>query len=139
MITNVLLTGSNGQLGQSISALIEAKKSNSINLIQTTRETLDITDNTQVELYFKSNTFNYCINCAAYTLVDKAEEEKDQAFLINATGAKNLAEACKKHNVVLIHVSTDFVFDGTKLRPYTELDTPNPINVYGASKLRGET
>lgn len=139
MITNVLITGSNGQLGKSISALIEAKKSKTVSFTQTTKETLDITDKTEVELYFQSNTFNYCINCAAYTLVDKAEEEKDQAFLINATGAKNLAEACKKHNVVLIHISTDFVFDGNKLRPYTELDIPNPINVYGASKLQGET
>jgi dTDP-4-dehydrorhamnose reductase len=139
MKTNVLITGSNGQLGKSISALVEEKKSNTAVFTETTKESLDITNRNQIELFFQSHSFNYCINCAAYTFVDKAEVEKTQAFLINATGVKNLAEACKKYNIILIHISTDFVFDGTKGSPYTEKDTPNPINVYGASKLQGET
>lgn len=138
MKTHVLVTGSNGQLGKAISAFSDTKNSESINFTFTTRTSLDISNQEQVETYFQSNNFQYCINCAAYTAVDKAEEEKEQAFLINAIGAKNLAEACKKHNIILIHISTDFVFDGCKREPYLETDIPNPINVYGASKLQGE-
>jgi|SRR5690554_2657556 len=138
MKTNVLITGSNGQLGKSLSALIEANINESINFTLTTRGSLDITNKVQVDAYFQSHTFQYCINCAAYTAVDKAEEAQEQAYLINATGVKNLAEACEKSGVILIHISTDFVFDGEKTEPYKETDRPNPINVYGVSKLQGE-
>lgn len=138
MKTDVLVTGSNGQLGKSISALKDTNNYDSLNFTFTTRASLDVSNLDQVEAYFQSNNFNYCINCAAYTAVDKAEEEKEQAFLINAIGAKNLAEVCKKYKIILIHISTDFVFDGTKREPYLEKDIPNPINVYGASKLQGE-
>ena len=93
----------------------------------------------QIQTFFKSNPqINYCINCAAYTAVDKAETESEKAFEINAIGAKNLAHVCNDHGAVLIHVSTDFVFDGEKNEPYTETDAANPISVYGASKLQGE-
>ncbi|OBX21654.1 MULTISPECIES: dTDP-4-dehydrorhamnose reductase [Bizionia] len=138
MKTDVLVTGSNGQLGKSLFALNKANNYEALNFTFATKATLDISNQEQVDTYFQSNSFNYCINCAAYTAVDKAEVEKEEAFLINATGAENLAEACKKYGVVLIHISTDFVFDGSKREPYLETDTPNPINVYGASKLEGE-
>src|SRR5690606_2749985 len=82
--------------------------------------------------------YDYCINCAAYTAVDKAETEEEKAYLVNAEAVKYLAEACKQNDTVLIHVSTDFVFDGQKGSPYTEDDPTNPIGVYGASKLKGE-
>ncbi|WP_339631653.1 dTDP-4-dehydrorhamnose reductase [Bizionia echini] len=138
MKTHVLVTGSNGQLGKSLSTLINNHPYNSLQFTFTTKATLDISNQEQVDTYFQSNNFNYCINCAAYTAVDKAEEEKEQAFLVNATGAKNLAEVSKRYGVTLIHISTDFVFNGSKREPYLETDTPNPINVYGNSKLQGE-
>ncbi len=139
MKTQVLVTGSNGQLGKSILALSKEKKNDNVNFTFSTKTSLNISNQEQVEAYFQSDNFTYCINCAAYTAVDKAEEEKEQAFLINSVGVKNLAEACKKHGVILIHISTDFVFDGSKREPYLETDVPNPLNVYGASKLEGET
>ncbi|UPS92564.1 dTDP-4-dehydrorhamnose reductase [Bizionia sp. M204] len=138
MKTEVLITGSNGQLGKTVFALHQGNNYKALNFTFTTKATLDISNQEQVDRYFKSNNFNYCINCAAYTAVDRAEEEKEEAFLINAIGARNLAEACKKYGVILIHISTDFVFDGSKKEPYSETDIPNPINVYGASKLQGE-
>ncbi|WP_417195758.1 dTDP-4-dehydrorhamnose reductase [Bizionia sp.] len=138
MKTEVLITGSNGQLGKTVFALHQGNNYKALNFTFTTKATLDISNQEQVDRYFKSNNFNYCINCAAYTAVDRAEDEKEEAFLINAIGARNLAEACKKYGVILIHISTDFVFDGSKNEPYSETDIPNPINVYGASKLQGE-
>jgi len=93
----------------------------------------------QVNAFFKSNQkIDYCINCAAYTAVDKAEIEVDKVFEINATGPKNLAVACREFDTILIQVSTDFVFDGEKDEPYSETDVAKPISVYGASKLQGE-
>lgn len=137
MNKRVLVTGSNGQLGKSLQK-IASEKSNKIDFTFTTRDSLDISNLKEFESFFKDNTFDYCINCAAYTAVDKAEEEKEQAFLINAEAVKTLAETCKEYKVMLIHISTDFVFDGLKNEPYIETDSPNPINVYGASKLQGE-
>jgi len=99
---------------------------------------LDITCLSSLESFFKAHPIAYCINCAAYTAVDEAESHPEAAFNINETGAKNLALVCKKHDTILIHISTDFVFDGTKSTPYTELDSPNPLGVYGVSKLQGE-
>ncbi|WMI66637.1 dTDP-4-dehydrorhamnose reductase [Aestuariibaculum sp. YM273] len=136
MKVKVLLTGSKGQLGQCVKDLSE--EYSSIDFVFADRETLDITNQEQVDRIFQKENFDYCINCAAYTAVDQAEEEQDKAFDINANGPKNLGLVCKRYGVVLIHISTDFVFDGTKKEPYTEEDTPNPISVYGASKLQGE-
>lgn len=132
----ILVTGSNGQLGKSLrdTSLVfpeydwHFKSSND----------LDITDKEEIHRIFEKEKFDYCINCAAYTAVDKAEVDKDQAFLVNTKALEYLAQDCKKFNCVLIHVSTDFVFDGLKKSPYTELDKTNPINEYGKSKLKGE-
>lgn len=134
---NVLVTGSNGQLGSCIKDL--AFKQSNINFIYTDYLELDICNLDKVYAFFESHKdIHYCINCAAYTAVDKAETDMDKAFEINALGAKNLALACFKNNTTLIHVSTDFVFDGKRSIPYTEIDEPNPISVYGKSKLKGE-
>ena len=132
----ILVTGANGQLGKSI----HRNSSNypELKIVFTDVEELDITKIEEVNAFFKNHAFDYCINCAAYTAVDKAEEEVDKAFLINATAAKNLAQACQTSEAVLIHISTDFVFDGSKRTPYTEEDTATPLSVYGKSKLQGE-
>ncbi|AUS05206.1 dTDP-4-dehydrorhamnose reductase [Pseudotamlana carrageenivorans] len=134
---NILVTGSNGQLASCIKDLEDRYKE--LNFIYTDSTSLDICDLEQLKSFFQDNyCLDYCINCAAYTAVDKAETEIEKAFKVNAEGAKNLALVCQENQVVLLHVSTDFVFDGQKTTPYTEDDTPNPISVYGASKLQGE-
>ena len=136
-MTTILVTGGNGQLASCIKDV--EKQYDDLNIIYTDYLELDICDLDQVKSFFESNKqINYCINCAAYTAVDKAETEAEKAFEINATGAKNLAQVCNDHDAILIHVSTDFVFDGEKNEPYTETDAANPISVYGASKLQGE-
>ena len=131
---NILVTGGDGQLARCIKDIA----SNELNFIYTDYLELDITCLSSLESFFKAHPIAYCINCAAYTAVDEAESHPEVAFNINETGAKNLALVCKKHDTILIHISTDFVFDGTKSTPYTELDSPNPLGVYGASKLQGE-
>ena len=136
-MTTILVTGGNGQLASCIKDV--EKQYDDLNVIYTAHLELDICNLNQIQTFFKSNPqINYCINCAAYTAVDKAETESEKAFEINAIGAKNLAHVCNDHGAVLIHVSTDFVFDGEKNKPYTETDVANPISVYGASKLQGE-
>jgi len=102
------------------------------------REDIDITSPKNIEAALDAFKPGVIINAAAYTAVDKAESDKDNAYLINATAAEYLAKAAKQHGIRLIHISTDFVFDGSKNTPYAVNDTPNPINVYGASKLAGE-
>jgi dTDP-4-dehydrorhamnose reductase len=99
---------------------------------------LDICDAKQIHHFFHDFKPDFCINTAAYTAVDKAEEDTQKTFYVNTNGAKNLAESCLEYNTVLIHISTDFVFDGAKTTPYTESDFPNPISIYGASKWEGE-
>ena len=134
---NVLVTGANGQLGHCIKDL-EGQYPD-LKLIYTDYHDLDITNFEATKAFFKKYIpIQYCINCAAYTAVDKAEEDKEKAYSINALGPKHLASACKENNTTLIHISTDFVFDGNKKEPYLETDTPNPLSVYGASKLQGE-
>lgn len=132
----VLVTGANGQLGQ---AIRKASENNSeIAFIFTDSDTLDITHKEECKNIFNELKPDFCINAAAYTAVDKAESEPDLAYRINVTGVKNLAESCKKHDTTLIHISTDFVFDGEKNSPYTEEDNPNPRSIYGKTKLEGE-
>lgn len=135
MIT-VLVTGSNGQLGKCLQDI--SKESMGINWIFKSSKELDITNEDSITKVFNNNKIDYLVNCAAYTAVDKAESEPEKAFLVNAEGVKLLANACKEYNATLIHISTDFVFDGKQSTPYIETDLPNPINVYGASKLKGE-
>lgn len=132
----LLITGANGQLGRCLQDLAE-KYPNYQFHFKTSKE-LDITKKNQINKLFALEKYDYCINCAAYTAVDKAETDQEYAFLVNAEAVKYLAEACNTHNTTFIHISTDFVFDGSKKTPYSEEDVPSPINVYGASKLKGE-
>ena len=132
----VLVTGASGQLGLAIRAA--QKNYPKLSFVFVGKKELDVTSPGQIEAFFNTNTIDVCINAAAYTNVDKAEEETEAAYLLNETAPRLLAEACKKHGIFLIHISTDYVFDGTKGSPYTAEDRPNPINVYGASKLAGE-
>ncbi|MFI1744753.1 dTDP-4-dehydrorhamnose reductase [Thalassobellus sediminis] len=134
---NVLVTGGNGQLASCIKDV--ESQYDYLNVIYTDYLELNICDLNLVQAFFKEHKqIDYCINCAAYTAVDNAERDVEKAFDINAMGAKNLAIACKKQGTVLIHISTDFVFDGKKNEPYVETSETNPISVYGASKLQGE-
>ena len=132
----VLVTGANGQVGQSLQ--FSAPNYPDIQFVFCDSSELDITNLNNVEQLFKQFKPNFCINTAAYTAVDKAESEPEKAHLINVIGPKNLAEVCKKFDTTLLHISTDFVFDGTKKTPYTEEDIPNPTGVYGQTKLDGE-
>ncbi|MFN3752791.1 dTDP-4-dehydrorhamnose reductase [Flavobacterium sp.] len=132
----VLVTGSSGQLGQSLQFI--APNYPEITFIFCNANELDITDLESCQNTFSKHQPNYCINTAAYTAVDKAESEPEKAKAINVIGAKNLAEVCKVNNTVLLHISTDFVFDGEKKEPYTEVDLPNPTGIYGRTKLEGE-
>jgi len=132
----VLVTGGNGQLGQSLQAI--AGKHPDIRFYFAPSDEADITDKEKLSAVFNNVKPDFCINAAAYTAVDKAESEPDKAELINVAGAKNLAEVCRDYNVTLIHISTDFVFDGQKKTPYTEDDQAAPQGVYGQTKRRGE-
>ena len=132
----VLVTGSSGQLGQSLQFI--APNYPQIDFVFCDSKTLDITSLENCETIFSNYKPDFCINAAAYTAVDKAENEPEKAFAINVTGAKNLAEVSKKFDTVLLHISTDFVFDGNKKTPYLEQDLPNPTGVYGQTKLDGE-
>ncbi|MGX7667851.1 dTDP-4-dehydrorhamnose reductase [Flavobacterium pedocola] len=132
----VLVTGATGQLGQAIRSLWT--KYPDLEFVFCDSSALDITSKESCFIAFEKHKPEYCINAAAYTAVDKAESEPEKAHLVNVTGVQNLAEVCKNHNTVLLHISTDFVFDGTKTTPYTEEDIPNPTGVYGQTKLEGE-
>ncbi len=133
---NILLTGANGQIGQELVALL-AKDSRHV-LIPLSRVALDITDQAQVQRVLNHHRPDVVINTAAYTQVDPAELEPEAAHAINASGAEYLARTCQVLGVPLIHLSTDYVFDGKQDHPYSETDLPNPLNEYGYSKLRGE-
>jgi dTDP-4-dehydrorhamnose reductase len=132
----VLVTGAHGQLGQSLQFI--AGNYPSIQFVFCSSSDLDIAKKENCQTVFTKHKPNYCINAAAYTAVDKAESEPEKAHLINVVGAKNLAEVCNESNCILLHISTDFVFDGSKTTPYTEEDIPNPTGVYGQTKLDGE-
>ncbi|MBU2995983.1 dTDP-4-dehydrorhamnose reductase [Cellulophaga baltica] len=132
----VLVTGASGQLGLTIQDI--HKKYENLKFVFKDSNKLDITNLNAIQKIFTNGNFDYCINCAAYTNVEQSEKTPEIAFKINAKGVENLALACKNENVVLIHISTDYVFDGEKLEPYTINDIPNPINEYGKSKLEGE-
>lgn len=137
----VLVTGAGGQLGQSLQFI--AADYPQIDFRFYGSQDLDITQKTQIEAIFKKINPEFCINAAAYTAVDKAESEPEKAFEINVTGARNVAEVCKEFGAKLIHISTDFVFDGSldsaeMTKGYTEEAGTNPKSFYGKTKLEGE-
>ena len=133
----ILIIGGNGQLGNCLNKL-SSEYTLAYEFHFTDYDTLDITNQKQINEYFSEYEPHYCINVSAYTTVDLAEQEKEKAFAINAEGVKYLAEACAEKGIDLIHISTDYVFDGNINIPYSEDDFTNPLSVYGASKLEGE-
>ena len=132
----VLVTGASGQLGQAIQFI--AKNHSEIKFVFCSSSDLDISNKENCQTVFQKTKPDFCINAAAYTAVDKAESERDKAELINVLGSKNIAEVCNNFDVKLIHISTDFVFDGSNDKPYTETQITNPKGVYGQTKLDGE-
>lgn len=134
-MANILVTGANGQLG---SELRDLSGSSGHQFYFTDIGELDLTDFEAIEEYFEGKNITHCVNCAAYTAVDKAETDIDKAIAINVEAVRNLAEVCALNKTLLIHISTDFVFNGNNCRPYIETDRPKPVNVYGQSKYEGE-
>jgi len=137
---DVLVVGSEGQLGQEITNRYQlVDKNNAYHFTTYDGENkLDITDYDSIEKYVEKLHIDYIVNCAAYTNVDKAEEDYDSAYDVNVKGVENLAKICKKYDIKLIHISTDYVFDGEKNEPYKVDDATNPINNYGLTKWLGE-
>ncbi len=135
-MSRILVTGSNGQLGSELQKIATAFSG--LNFMFTDVDVLDITNLQAVDDFCKDKGFGFIINCAAYTAVDKAESDLDMAYKINRDAVKNLAIVASKYNAALIHVSTDYVFDGTSYRPYVEEDTINPQSAYGKTKAEGE-
>lgn len=133
---NILVTGANGQLGHECRVL--SLQHPDVNFVFTDFEELSITDEQAVMEMFRSHSFQYCINAAAYTAVDLAETQQDISRLVNATAVGYLAKACSENNCRLIHISTDYVFNGENAAGYNPEDATAPINVYGATKLEGE-
>lgn len=130
----IWLIGNRGMLGTEVETLLNRQKRNHI----ATDVEVDITNVEQLKEFVSNKPISWIINCAAYTSVDKAEDEPELAFKINADGPLNIAQIAVKKNARLIHISTDYVFDGTKEGAYLETDLPNPINIYGKSKFKGE-
>lgn len=135
-MTHLLITGANGQVGSELQYL--AKKYTDWQFTFTDYQELDITKEAEVNTFFEQNDFDYCINCAAYTAVDRAESEVEKATAINVTGVKHLASACEKYNVQLFHLSTDYVYHNECNRPMIETDLTNPQSIYAITKLDGE-
>jgi len=132
----ILVTGAHGQLGQALQSI--AFHYPEIQFQFCGSQKADLTNKASLQQAFKNYNPTFCINAAAYTAVDKAESEPEKAYAINADGVRNLAEVCLEHQTTLLHVSTDFVFDGMNKTPYIETDIPHPTGVYGASKWAGE-
>jgi len=133
----ILIAGKNGQLGKSIHKLV-ANTEQTNDFVFVGREELDLSGADNIISYFNQNNFDIIVNCAAHTAVDKAEEEAVLANQINHLAVEQLAQIAKTQQAKLIHVSTDYVFDGESDKPYAETDETNPINVYGKTKLAGE-
>jgi dTDP-4-dehydrorhamnose reductase len=132
----IAVTGAGGQLGRELQEI--ARKDDQFEYIFLTRDQLPVQDPQQVEHFFATSKPDYCVNCAAYTAVDKAESEREQAFLINGKAVGYLGVACRQAGTRLVHISTDYVFNGNSEKPLTEADPTDPLNSYGASKLEGE-
>ena len=135
---NILVTGSNGQVGSELQMLNDEFLTLNYKCFFTTSENLDITNHLEVKKYIVENSIDVIINCAAYTAVDKAEDDEVNADAINHLAVKNLATIAKDKSLKLIHISTDYVFDGENFKPYLEDDVTNPTGVYGKTKLDGE-
>ena len=133
---NILITGANGQLAMEFQRCL--KTADYYQVVALDKKSMDISDSKIVSEAISHYKPAVVLNCAAYNQVDKAEEDSDPAFKVNAAGVRNLAISCKKNNILLVHYSTDYVFNGAKEDFYTEDDIPNPINNYGKSKLSGE-
>lgn len=132
----VLITGASGQLGKCLQK--HSKQLSEIDFLFESSQNLDITSEKDLEIYFEKHQPDFCINCAAYTNVEGAESEEELAFKVNYEAVKLIAKHCNVYHTKLIHISTDYVFDGNKFSPYRESDSENPVNIYGASKLQGE-
>lgn len=130
----ILVTGAKGMLAQDLIPVLK----DGHEAMPFSRQEMDITKKDIVSKIIKDNIPDIVINCAAYANVDKAEKEKGEAFLVNGIGVQNLALACAEMQIPLCHISTDYVFDGEKRKPYTPFDNTNPLNAYGESKLAGE-
>ena len=133
----ILVTGKNGQLGKSIHKIVTSNEKNS-EFVFVGREALDLSSQDSIINYFNNNSFDIIINCAAYTAVDKAEKEVELANYINHLAISKIAEISNKKEIKLIHISTDYIFDGISDKAYLESDGPSPLNIYGKSKLAGE-
>jgi len=136
MPKTILVTGGSGQLGRSIRALV--KNDSNFQYLFPDREQLDLSNSASIDVFFKANTVDLIINCAAHTAVDKAESEPELADQINHLAVKKLAKIASEHQTKLIHISTDYVFAGENFKPYVENDKVAPKGVYGLSKLKGE-
>jgi dTDP-4-dehydrorhamnose reductase len=134
---NILVTGSNGQVGSELQALANTYPDFSFVFVD--KDDLDIGDKNAVQAFFKAQPFDYCINCAAYTAVDKAESDTETAHLVNAIGPKNLALACQEQQTRLVQISTDYVYHNNQNTPFKETDATSPKSVYGSTKLEGES
>ena len=136
MLKSVLVTGANGQLGKELRQLSDLATDFSFSFV--TRDELDLSDSVAIQRWFGDKSYDVIINCAAYTAVDKAESEPDLARAINVTAIETLAGIAKAKKSALIHVSTDYVFDGKNFKPYVESDPTNPQGIYGLTKREGE-
>lgn len=133
----ILVTGCNGQLGQELMQVLQTRLPGSVTGVG--RDELDITDADAVERYLRNGEFTHVINCAAYTAVDKAEENKLECSKVNTEAVRNIARLAEELDFKLLHISTDYVFDGRSFRPYNESDKTSPVSVYGTTKRKGET
>ena len=136
MTSKILITGANGQLGSELKRI-----ANTTNLYQCTfvdLEEMDLSDELSILHFFEGKHFDFIVNCAAYTAVDRAEEESALAYRVNSEAVKVIATICRQRQIRLIHISTDYVFDGNGNQPISETTLPNPLSVYGKSKLAGE-
>ena len=133
---SILITGANGQLGSEFRKI--APPIQACRFTFTDIDEMDICDHKAISAYFSAHSFDCIINCAGYTAVERAETEREKAMKVNARAVQNLAIAAGEQNALLVHISTDYVFDGHSFRPYLETDKENPISWYGVTKLEGE-
>ncbi len=134
----IILTGANGQIGKEIQRKFAQDTSSELHLMPFDRASLDITNEQSIQSCFEKFRPNLIINAAAYTAVDRAEQEKELCYAVNFEGCKNLANICDKFDIPLIHLSTDYIFNSEKQSPYTETDLAAPLNIYGQSKWQAE-